>query len=124
MALSNRLTRQNVALHMSKVKRRSHPLRKAAVSLMMRGEVTPAEVRQALHLSRQLIYYWCKAAGIAGKAKDARKAYVWRVLLKGAETHDGPEPEHPDVQMLRARLNRPRPSREQIAAAKARHASD
>lgn len=91
---------------------------------MMRGEVTPAELRAALHVSRQLVYYWCKVTGIAGKTKEARKAYVWRALLKGAERHDGPEPEHPDIQMLRARLKRPRPSREQLQAAKARHASD
>lgn len=111
-----------VTLQMSKVKvkRRSHPMRKAAVSLMMRGDATPREIRAALQISRQLVYYWCKAAGITGKVASARKAYVWRALLKGAERSDGPEPEHPDVQMLRARLNRPRPSREQIKAAKAR----
>lgn len=113
-----------LTLRICKVKRRSHPLRNVAVRMMMRGEATPAEIRAALQISRQLIYYWAKVAGIGGKTRDSRKAYIWRALLKGAARHDGPEPEHPDVQALRARLNRPRPSREQLAAAKVRHAQE
>jgi len=112
------------ALRRCKVKRASHPLRARAVQMILRGEATPAEIRQALQVSRQLVYYWCRCAGIVGKSGEARKAYIWRELLKGAKAPIGPEPEHPDIRALRARLNRPRPSREQLNAARQRHAQD
>lgn len=106
------LVLDSVALHIGKVKRASHPLRNAAVRLMMRGEATPAEIRQVLQVSRQLIYYWCRAAGIAGKLKQARKAYIMRSLLKGIRDEDRGKPTA--VTMLRARLRAPRPSAEQL----------
>lgn len=90
----------------------------------MRGEATPAEIRAAIQVSRQLVYYWAKAAGIAGKTGMARKRYVWERLIKGAKRSSGNEPEHPDIAMLRHRLAMPRPSREQIAKAKADHGND
>lgn len=86
--------------------------------MMMQGEATPAEIRGAIQVSRQLIYYWAKAAGLTGhKMRVARKQYVWAQLLKGTRLPEGPEPEHADVSAGRARLAHPRPSREQLAAA-------
>lgn len=79
----------------------------------MRGEATPAEIRKAIHISRQLVYYWAKAAGIKGKTTLARKRYIWAMLVKGAKRSNGNEPEHPDIAMLRHRLAMPRPSRDE-----------
>lgn len=119
------LDTQNVALHMGKVKRRpSHPLRHAAVQMMMRGEATPAEIRAAIQVSRQLVYYWAREAGIAGKTALARKRYIWATLIKGVKRSESGQPEHPDVTMLRVRLAMPRPSKEQLAAAQAKHGTD
>lgn len=71
---------------MGKVKRarRSHPMRAIAVRMMMRGEATPREVAAAAGVSRQLVYYWCRAAGLVGKLDEARKAYVRNRLVAGA----------------------------------------
>ena len=98
-------------------KRHSHPLREQAVRLMMRGEATPAEIRQVLLVSRQLVYYWCRAAGIAGKTREARKTWLLRALLKGVR-NEANEPEHAELSAMRLRLRRPRPSAEQIRAAR------
>lgn len=81
----------------------------------MRGEVTPAEIRQTLQISRQLIYYWCKAAGIQGKFKQARKTYILRALLKGIKAEDRAKPSA--VTALRARLRAPKPTAQQLQAA-------
>ena len=114
----------NGALRLGKAWRRSHPLREAAVGMMMRGEASPAEIRQVLLISRQLIRYWCIRAGIAGKTKDARKVYLLRRLLKDLPTPETAEPEHVEIRALRERLKRPRPDRAQLKAAKDRKAAD
>jgi transposase-like protein len=93
-------------------KRLSHPLRAAAVRLLMRGEATPAEIRETLQVSRQLVYYWCRAAGIAGKTVQARKTYLLRALLKGID-----DARQPEVKALRYRLRNPRPTDAQLRAA-------
>ena len=103
--------------------RKSHPLRTAAVGMMMRGEASPAEVRQVLQVSRQLIRYWCIVAGIAGKTREARKAYLLRQMLKEIPKR-GLEPEHAEIRALRHRLKFPRPSLEQLERAKGRPATD
>lgn len=104
--------------------KQSHPSRAAAVKMLQRGEATPNDIALALMVSRQLVRYWCIAAGIAGKTKEARKNYLaWRLLRDMPEPTDG-KPEHPAIAALRARLKRPRPDRAQIQAAKDRTASD
>lgn len=54
--------------------------------MMMRGEALPSEIVEAIGISRQLVHYWCKAAGIVGKTAEARKARVLGQLLKGSQS--------------------------------------
>ena len=75
---------------MRKVKRPSHPMRAIAVRLMMRGEATPREIAEAANVSRQLVYYWCRAAGLVGKTAEARRAYVLNRLVAGARSESAP----------------------------------
>lgn len=78
-----------LAFHMRKVKRPSHPMRAVAVRMMMRGEATPREVAEAAGVSRQLVYYWCRSAGLVGKTDEARRAYVRNRLVAGARGEVG-----------------------------------
>lgn len=63
------------------MKRRSHPMREVAVDMMRRGEALPHEIVVATGASRQLVYYWCKVAGLLGKVADARRAHVLGQLM-------------------------------------------
>lgn len=93
-------------------------MRGPALNLLMRGEATPRELRAELQVSRQLLYYWVKSAGLRGKLIDARKDYIRRLLLKALPAAPGAEPEHPAIEALRMRAKRPRANREQVAAAR------
>jgi hypothetical protein len=90
-------------------------LRDAAVQMLMHGEATPVEIRRSLQVSRQLVYYWGRAAGIAGKHRDARQYWVWRRLLQWSDRKDK---DHASVRAIRERLRRPKPSADQLAAAR------
>jgi hypothetical protein len=86
--------------------------------MLLRGEASEREIYQSLHISRQLVRYWCIAAGIAGKVKAARANYVMRRLLQGLPKSETAEPEHATITTLRQKLKRPRPSAAQIAIAR------
>jgi hypothetical protein len=53
--------------------------RSAAVSLLGRGMITPSHAAELAGVSRQLVAYWLKAAGIEWeKAFRRRQAGIWR----------------------------------------------
>jgi predicted HTH domain antitoxin len=53
--------------------------RSAAVSLLARGMITPAQAAELAGVSRQLVRYWIKAAGIDWRrAWERRQAGMWR----------------------------------------------
>jgi hypothetical protein len=87
--------------------------------MLMRGEATPVDIRRVLLISRQLVRYWCVAAGI--NHKEARRTFLLRELLKGTAKADV---EHPEVKALRERLKRPRPTAKQLKAAHDRKVAD
>lgn len=76
--------------HLSTDKRMVDPidpdLRRAAVALMSRGEYTPAEIAEALGLSRQIVGYWARAAGV--NWKKVRTDRLVKALRK--ERRNGP----------------------------------
>jgi hypothetical protein len=53
--------------------------RSAAVSLLARGMITPGQAAELAGVSRQLVRYWIKAAGIDWRrAWERRQAGMWR----------------------------------------------
>jgi hypothetical protein len=99
---------------MHKAKRRSHPYRFAAVSLIKTGRATKKDIHLVLNVSPQLVHYWCIEAGINGKIEAAHLDYVARELFKSTPQTENPELEHEAIRRLRARLQRPKPSKEQL----------
>lgn len=60
--------------------------RRAAAALLQRGTLTVPEAAALAGVSRQVVRYWCKAAGIEiGQARAAVVAKAWRKALSGRE---------------------------------------
>jgi hypothetical protein len=97
--------------------KRSHPLRFVAVDMMRSGEATPTDIRRVLSVPRQSVHYWRARAGLKGKPTIARDQYLARRLLRNVPQRENPELEHEAIRRLRKRLERPKPSKEQIEQA-------
>lgn len=53
--------------------------RNAAVSLLGRGMITPSQAAELAGVSRQLVHYWLKHAGVDWqRAWSRRQARMWR----------------------------------------------
>ncbi len=62
-------------------------VRRAVLRLLSQGKASLAEVAEIAGLSRQIVRYWAKAAGIDWKAaRKAHLAFMWR-----KEVNRGPE---------------------------------
>lgn len=62
--------------------------RRAAVSLIRRGEITVPEAAALAGVSRHVVRYWCRAAKVEiGQARAARLAKAWRKAI--ASRHNG-----------------------------------
>lgn len=61
-------------------------MRRAAVAMIARGEASPAEVADAWGISRQIVHYWIKAAGIDWK----RQRRTWLLKRLTRERDSGP----------------------------------
>lgn len=78
--------------------------RKAALSLLARGMITPAQTAELAGVSRQLVAYWISSAGINWrKAFDRRQASIWR---KEIAAINGKVLRAPTKQELRERATR------------------
>lgn len=56
--------------------------RRAVVTLMRRGVVTLPEAARLAGVSRPVVRYWCKAAGLeVGKARAAVLSKAWHRLI-------------------------------------------
>lgn len=57
--------------------------RRAVVALMRRGAITLPEAARLAGVSRPVVRYWCKAAGIdIGKARSAVLAKAWAAAVR------------------------------------------
>ena len=66
------------------------PERRAALSLLRRGEITISEAAELAGVSRQLVYAWCKRAKIEpAPAREGRITKAWRKEIRsGVELRD------------------------------------
>lgn len=56
--------------------------RNAAIRLIVRGVMTPAQAAKHAGVSRQLVHYWLSQAGVEwANTYDARLAKLWRKEL-------------------------------------------
>lgn len=60
--------------------------RRAVVLLMRRGMITVPEAARLAGVSRPVVRYWCRAAGIEiGQARGAVIAAAWRKAMAGRD---------------------------------------
>ena len=68
------------------VKMKDPNARRAAVKLLARGSITVSEAATMAGVSRQVVRYWCHAAGIEiGQARQTVITRIWRRLLAERE---------------------------------------
>lgn len=64
------------------VKIKDTQARRAAVRVLRRGSMTVSEVAAIAGVSRQVVRYWCRAAGVdIGRARQLLLAKLWRRTL-------------------------------------------
>jgi hypothetical protein len=67
------------------VKIKDPDARRAALSLIRRGIITVPEAAELAGVSRQVVHYWCRAAGVvAGQSRSAVLAKAWRRAMTRA----------------------------------------
>jgi Uncharacterised protein family (UPF0175) len=95
--------------------------RNAAVSLLARGMITPSQAAELAGVSRQLVAYWLRHAGIDWRrAWERRQAGMWRREIAAL---NGKVLRPPSNKELRERARRAKAAwdAKQLLAAQAKH---